>query len=270
MWTSKLGNKYPMASMQQGDQAAQKELKRLRALPTNSRCFDCGRQETSWASVNHGTFLCVVCSDVHRSVGTHITKVKGCTGTYLWGPDELEQMQTIGNQRGEALYGKEKVSPDARKELKQQHVIDKYEKKLFVNTRCVKPSNADVQYIQTREKTAAAPRMLDVKEGSEARKRAPLPPQAQEISRSLFDELFSEVPEVGLVDEVVVNRLDDIAIKPDSSYSNNLDDFLDSVLCAETKPTMPKNSTSLIRVGLNERAETLGPVCEDPFFDWAF
>jgi len=80
MWTSKLGGKYPHAWMQQQDGQSQRELKRLRGLRAegNHLCADCGSPDSSWASVSHGVFLCVVCSDVHRAVGTHISKVKGC------------------------------------------------------------------------------------------------------------------------------------------------------------------------------------------------
>merc|ERR1719352_2180203 len=120
MWTSKLGNKYPKAWMLDNDREAQQELKRLRSLSSNSLCADCGRQDTSWSSVSHGVFICVTCSDVHRSVGTHVTKVKGCTGTYLWGPDELQRMQTAGNLHAEEVYGAEKVDPCASKEQKQR------------------------------------------------------------------------------------------------------------------------------------------------------
>lgn len=128
MWTSKLGNRYPMSVMQANDASAQKELKRLRSLRDrgNQACADCGSHDTSWASVTHGVFICIVCSDVHRSVGTHITKMKGCTGTYLWGPDELEKMETVGNRRADELYGAEKVSPSASKEQKQRFVEKKY------------------------------------------------------------------------------------------------------------------------------------------------
>jgi len=131
MWTSKLNNKYPFAWIQDQDGETQKELKRLRGLRAsgNHLCADCGSPDSSWASVTHGVFLCIVCSDVHRSVGTHVTKMKGCTGTYLWGPDELEKMRTVGNRRADDIYGSRKVSPDASKELKQRFVIDKYTQK---------------------------------------------------------------------------------------------------------------------------------------------
>eukprot|EP00401_Gymnodinium_catenatum_P031576 CAMPEP_0117485794 /NCGR_PEP_ID=MMETSP0784-20121206/15147_1 /TAXON_ID=39447 /ORGANISM="" /LENGTH=234 /DNA_ID=CAMNT_0005280389 /DNA_START=79 /DNA_END=783 /DNA_ORIENTATION=+ len=128
MWTSKLNNKYPLAWIQAQDPETQKELKRLRGLREagNHLCADCGSPDNSWASVTHGVFLCIVCSDVHRSVGTHVTKMKGCTGTYLWGPDEVEKMQTVGNRRADDVYGSRKISPDASKELKQRFVTDKY------------------------------------------------------------------------------------------------------------------------------------------------
>lgn len=128
MWTSKLGNKYPMSWIQERDVDTQKELKRLRSLKEcrNHLCADCGSSDNSWASVTHGVFVCIVCSDVHRSVGTHITKMKGCSGTYLWGPDEIEKMQTVGNYRADEIYGVKKVSPDASKEEKQRFLMDKY------------------------------------------------------------------------------------------------------------------------------------------------
>jgi stromal membrane-associated protein len=37
----------------------------------------CGaRADPSWASFNLGMFMCIDCSGIHRSLGTHITKVK--------------------------------------------------------------------------------------------------------------------------------------------------------------------------------------------------
>merc|ERR1711988_980359 len=111
---------------------AQKELKRLRGLKGNTSCADCGRQDSSWASVSHGVFICVTCSDVHRSVGTHISKVKGCTGTYLWGPDEMKMMRSVGNRRADEIFGMKKISPDSTKEQKQRYLVDKYQNRAFV------------------------------------------------------------------------------------------------------------------------------------------
>merc|ERR1711988_147996 len=134
---------------------AQKELKRLRGLKGNNFCADCGRQDSSWASVSHGVFICVTCSDVHRSVGTHISKVKGCTGTYLWGPDELERMQTSGNCHADEVYGAEKIDPCASKDQKQRFVVEKYEKRSLVG------KSACVQAKPEKPKSVAAKAAAD-------------------------------------------------------------------------------------------------------------
>lgn len=90
------------------------------------RCAECGDAGTTWASVNLGVFLCVHCADVHRAVGTHISKVKGCSGTYLWGPDEIHQMQELGNAAAEARYKKVEVKPSASKEERMEALKRKY------------------------------------------------------------------------------------------------------------------------------------------------
>merc|ERR1719271_970503 len=70
-------------------------LKQLRSDPRNACCADCGRASNNWASVNLGVFLCDRCADVHRALGTHISKVKACSGSDLWGPDEITRMQEL-------------------------------------------------------------------------------------------------------------------------------------------------------------------------------
>eukprot|EP01048_Picozoa_sp_COSAG05_P005004 COSAG05_NODE_287_length_12131_cov_3.148022_6_plen_64_part_00 len=41
-------------------------------------CADCatsGSERLTWASINLGVLLCIECAGIHRSLGTHITKV---------------------------------------------------------------------------------------------------------------------------------------------------------------------------------------------------
>jgi len=82
-----------------------------------------------------GVFICVHCADLHRALGTHISKPKGCSGTYLWGPDEIDQIQKIGNHVAQERYP---VRPGAyahldsawSKEKQLQFCRDKYETRL--------------------------------------------------------------------------------------------------------------------------------------------
>lgn len=105
MWRSKLGTNYPKDFMEKNESRLLKELHSVLDLPENRICADCGTRGTTWASVNLGVFLCMTCGSHHRSLGTHISLPKGCTGTYIWGPDEIERMKSIGNARAKELYG---------------------------------------------------------------------------------------------------------------------------------------------------------------------
>lgn len=69
----------------------------------NHVCGDCAAPGTRWASINHGVFVCIRCSGVHRSLGTHISKVKS-TNMDKWSVTEVDLMEAMGNRRGKALY----------------------------------------------------------------------------------------------------------------------------------------------------------------------
>jgi len=149
MWTSKLGGKYDKDMIQRLDPEHHEVLKKLRKERHNASCAECGEGNTCWASVSLGVFLCVRCSDVHRGVGTHISKVKGCSGTYLWGPDELARMRELGNARAEALYGGSspdaRPSPDATKEQRMELCRQKYELRRWSPKEPVLPAAAPPQ-----------------------------------------------------------------------------------------------------------------------------
>lgn len=270
-WTSKLGNKYPMAQIQQNDVAAQKELQRLRSLKCNSTCADCGRRDNSWASISHGVFICVVCSDVHRSVGTHISKVKGCTGTYLWGPDELEKMQTTGNLMGENIYGPEKVDPCASKEQKQRYVTGKYEKRsIAVAKQGSATSEAELVLAKATDRAPAVQRAEPSQPKVQSRNAvAPIARKAI-IPDSLFDDLFN-VSEDNYSAESLKStnvRVVQPALQKCANAVDDLDDFLNSTLCASAQTKAA--TVAAYPSGLAPCCKPQTALAKDCFEDWPF
>lgn len=135
MWTSKLGTRYPKKDVEANHESTMSLLRKLRSEPSNRVCADCGKDGTMWASVNLGVFTCLRCGSLHRALGTHVSKPKGCTGTYLWGPDEIQRMREIGNERALALYGgtaSQRPDDDAPDGVWLSYLRDKYERRLFV------------------------------------------------------------------------------------------------------------------------------------------
>ena len=135
--TSKLGNKYPSEIIEKLDQKHHKILQNLRKNNIcNSKCADCFDINCSWSSVNLGIFLCVRCAQIHRGIGTHISKIKGCSGTYLWYPDEIEMIKKIGNEKSNILYlGKYKNNLPNKNTSDiemREHIINKYDKKQWI------------------------------------------------------------------------------------------------------------------------------------------
>ena len=76
---------------------AKKIITMLLDLPENRICADCKAKVSKWASINLGVFICIDCSGVHRSLGTHISFVRSCT-LDTWTMEQAAAMANIGNK----------------------------------------------------------------------------------------------------------------------------------------------------------------------------
>eukprot|EP01089_Gocevia_fonbrunei_P019613 TRINITY_DN69_c0_g1_i1.p1 TRINITY_DN69_c0_g1~~TRINITY_DN69_c0_g1_i1.p1 ORF type:complete len:350 (-),score=69.41 TRINITY_DN69_c0_g1_i1:85-1134(-) len=112
-------------------------LKELLKEGGNRECIDCGAKGPQWASWSLGVFICINCAGIHRSLGTHLTKVKSAT-LDKWTDEQLANMQSIGNARAKGYY--ESSVPDSYsipREGSSSHALEhwiraKYEKKQFI------------------------------------------------------------------------------------------------------------------------------------------
>ena len=88
----------------QGSARNERTLNELRtSIPANNECADCGAPRPGWASWNLGVFLCVRCAQLHRALGTDISKVKSLS-LDVWTKDQVDSMRVNGNARSNERY----------------------------------------------------------------------------------------------------------------------------------------------------------------------
>ena len=79
----------------------------------NPFCVDCGAAGPDWASTNLGTFICLQCSGVHRSFGTHISQVRSVR-LDRWTKELVDGMERMGNTRSIEIWEHNVPSNTAR------------------------------------------------------------------------------------------------------------------------------------------------------------
>lgn len=110
------------------------DLQDLRSVKGNHVCADCGADHPDWISKNLAVLLCKSCSGVHRSLGTHISKVRSATLDSI-DPGLQSLLKTIGNKTVNdilLLNVEYKLSPGTDREEIQKWIVHKYADKRWM------------------------------------------------------------------------------------------------------------------------------------------
>ncbi|XP_059666411.1 ADP-ribosylation factor GTPase-activating protein AGD12-like [Cornus florida] len=118
--------------------SGKRRLNDLLLKSDNRGCADCGAPDPKWASANIGVFICLKCCGVHRSLGTHISKVLSVT-LDEWSDKEIEKMFEVGgNASANSIYeafvpeGFSKPGPNSSHEQRSKFIRSKYEHHEFI------------------------------------------------------------------------------------------------------------------------------------------
>jgi hypothetical protein len=112
------------------------KLTALRAL--NPTCADCGTPNPDWASLNLCIVVCIECSGIHRSLGTHVSKVRSLT-LDKWSANCYQLLMDVGNnyascywEYDNARVSKEKPTFSAGRDMKEAFIANKYVNRVYV------------------------------------------------------------------------------------------------------------------------------------------
>ena len=105
----------------------------------NHFCADCGStSKVEWVSLNLGIILCIECGGIHRSLGTHVSKIRSLTlDVHSFTNDIVELLMLIGNRISnmiwEALLDRSlKPNPTATRDQRLKFITAKYVERAFV------------------------------------------------------------------------------------------------------------------------------------------
>lgn len=123
-----------------GATLSMEELRELRSIPGNNVCAECGASNPEWAVINQGILICLECSGVHRSLGTHVSKVRSLL-LDKWLPETLLLIKNIGNTGSKAIFERKiegltnvrRLHPGSDRPSREEFIRNKYVKRMFVD-----------------------------------------------------------------------------------------------------------------------------------------
>ncbi len=125
-----LVHSYPVSQINSEEETCEYVYKQL--MEMNPTCVDCTASTPEWISINIGALLCIECCGIHRSLGTHISKVNSLTLDSI--PKHVLHLvqDHLGNARVNRVWehtipdGWKKPGPKACRQVKEKWIRSKY------------------------------------------------------------------------------------------------------------------------------------------------
>lgn len=219
---------------------AEKNQQILRALlrePANKYCADCkSSKNPRWASWNLGVFICIRCSGIHRSMGTHVSRVKS-VDLDSWTSEQAKSMVMWGNAKANAYWEAKLPDGYVPNESKIENFIrTKYDLKKWCGEGAPDPSKVTVKA------SSVAP--SSVVPGRSSSNSA-TPSVASSANNSLLDlgiDLSTPAkpkprPKLTSQSSSTLSILDEAQKKPQASRPDNRPELKKSILSLYSTPT---------------------------------
>ncbi|OJD10945.1 hypothetical protein AJ78_08176 [Emergomyces pasteurianus Ep9510] len=124
----------------------------------NCWCADCGSlSKVEWVSINLGIVLCIECSGIHRSLGTHISKIRSLTlDIHSFSNDIVEILLQVGNRVSNMIWESRldpslKPTAQSNREQRLKFITAKYRERAYLQ-----PLSATLSRYATPEETLLA------------------------------------------------------------------------------------------------------------------
>lgn len=220
-----------------------KALSGLLRDPKNNTCADCKAQShPRWASWSLGVFICIKCAGIHRSLGTHISKVKS-VDLDIWKEEHLVTLVKFKNNEIANSYYENRLSESSRKPITdgnklQVFIRNKYEAKKWIGDKEPAIDSAkDISPVSSNNSTITSSKESLISTSTETVAKTESNRDMNSAHSSLLNLQLSSVP----------RRKEDAARRNELSQRP---DLKKSILSLYSKPSPAQSQNSLSAVSL--------------------